>query len=147
MATCVQVCVTRFGVRVDAHACLCAYVCICKRIHVCVCIYICAIFLQLVLRALWKRCSRHSCMCRRIRYTSSSWTSTYTSATQSLQSMHICVCAYVYVCSCIYLCASMILRVGVHMHSCKRILFICTIQSLYYMRVYHRCLFNACMHV
>ena len=28
---------------------------------------------------------------------------------------------------------------GVHMHSCRRILFICTIQSLYYMRVYHRC--------
>jgi hypothetical protein len=30
-------------------------------------------------------------------------------------------------------------RVGVHMHSCRRILFICTVQSLYYMRVYHRC--------
>ena len=28
--------------------------------------------------------------------------------------------------------------VGVHMHSCRRILFICTVQSLYYMRVYHR---------
>ena len=30
-------------------------------------------------------------------------------------------------------------RVGVHMHSCRRILFICTVQSLYYMRMYHRC--------
>jgi len=27
----------------------------------------------------------------------------------------------------------------VHMHSCRRILFIGTVQSLYYMRVYHRC--------
>ena len=25
------------------------------------------------------------------------------------------------------------------MHSCRRILFICTVQSLYYMRVYYRC--------
>jgi len=30
-------------------------------------------------------------------------------------------------------------RVGVHMHSCRRILFICTVQSLYDMCVYHRC--------
>jgi len=29
-------------------------------------------------------------------------------------------------------------RVGVHMHLCRRILFICTVQSLYYMCVYHR---------
>ena len=28
---------------------------------------------------------------------------------------------------------------GVHMHSCRRILVIFTVQSLYYMRVYHRC--------
>jgi len=30
-------------------------------------------------------------------------------------------------------------RVGVHMYSCRCILFICTVQSLYYMRLYHRC--------
>jgi len=30
-------------------------------------------------------------------------------------------------------------RVGVHIHSGRRILFICTVQSLYYMRMYHRC--------
>jgi len=29
---------------------------------------------------------------------------------------------------------------GVHMHSCICILFFCTVQFLYYMRVYHRCL-------
>jgi len=45
--------------------------------------------------------------------------------------MYVCVYVYIY----IYICA----RVGVHMHSCRRILFICTVQSLYCMRVYHRC--------
>jgi len=57
--------------------------------------------------------------------------------------VHVCVYMYVYVyryvcvyvCIYIYICA----RVGVHMHSCRRILFICTVQSLYYMRVYYRC--------
>ena len=34
------------------------------------------------------------------------------------------------------------------MHSCRRILFICTVQSLYYMRVYHRCFLTlACVSV
>jgi len=45
--------------------------------------------------------------------------------------MYVCV----YTCIYIYIHA----RVGVHMHSCRRILFICTLQSHYYMRVYHRC--------
>jgi len=52
--------------------------------------------------------------------------------------MYVCV----YVCIYIYICT----RVGVHMHSCRRILFICTGQSLYYMRVYRRC-FKTCMRV
>jgi len=34
------------------------------------------------------------------------------------------------------------------MHSCRRILFICTVQSLYYMRVYHKCFLTlACVCV
>ena len=45
--------------------------------------------------------------------------------------MHVCVCVCIY----IYIRA----RVCVHMHSCRRVLFICTVQSLYYMHVYHRC--------
>jgi len=45
--------------------------------------------------------------------------------------MYVCV----YVCIYNYIRA----RVGVHMHSCRRILFICTVQSLYYMCVYYRC--------
>ena len=39
-------------------------------------------------------------------------------------------------------------RVGVHMHSCRRIFCICTVQSPYYMRVYHRCFLTlACVCV
>jgi len=48
---------------------------------------------------------------------------------------------YVYMYVCVYACIYIYIhaRVGVHMHLCRRILFICTVQSLYYMRVYHRC--------
>jgi len=73
----------------------------------------------------------------------------------------ICVCMYarigacVYVHICIYVCPLYVFiyiyvhaRVGVHMHLCRRILFICTVQSLYYMRVYHRCFLRpACVCV
>jgi len=47
---------------------------------------------------------------------------------------------HVYMYVCVYVCIYIYIRsrVGVHMHSCRRILFICTVQSLYYMRVYHR---------
>ena len=47
---------------------------------------------------------------------------------------------YVYMYVCVYICIYIYIRarVGVHMHSCRRILFICTVQCLYYMRVYHR---------
>jgi len=48
--------------------------------------------------------------------------------------LHVYMYVCVYVCIYIYIRA----RVGVHMHSCRRILFICTVQFLYYMRVYHR---------
>jgi len=50
-------------------------------------------------------------------------------------SMYMYVYVYVYVFIYIYMHA----RVGAHMHSCRRILFISTVQFLYYMRVYHRC--------
>jgi len=47
---------------------------------------------------------------------------------------------HVYMYVCVYVCIYIYIRacLGVHMHSCRRILFICTVQSLYYMRVYHR---------
>ena len=58
--------------------------------------------------------------------------------------VHVYMYVCVYVCICIYLRA----RVGVHMHSCRLILFICTVQSLYYTREYHRCFLTlACVCV
>ena len=55
--------------------------------------------------------------------------------------VHAYMCVYVYVYVCVYVCIYIYIRarVGVHMHLCRRILFICTVQSLCYMRVYHRC--------
>ena len=62
--------------------------------------------------------------------------------------MYMYVHVYMYV--CVYVCIYIYIRarVGVHMHSCRRILSICTVQSLYYMRVYHRCFLTpACVYV
>ena len=74
--------------------------------------------------------------------------------------MHAYVCVYacvrvyvcVYVCMyfCVYVCMCICVQshVDVCMHSFRRILFICTVQSLYYMRVYHRFFLTlACMCV
>jgi len=58
--------------------------------------------------------------------------------------------AHVYVYVCVYVCIYIYIRarVGVHMHSCRRILFIYTVQSLYCMRVYQRCFLTlACVCV
>ena len=57
---------------------------------------------------------------------------------------------YVYVHVCVYVCIYIYIRVRVdiHMHSCRRIWFIFTVQSLYYMRVHHRCFLTlACVCV
>jgi len=51
--------------------------------------------------------------------------------------MHVYVYKYVCVYVCIQICIRA--RVGMNMHSYRRILFICTVQSLSYMCVYHRC--------
>jgi len=70
--------------------------------------------------------------------------------------VHVCVYGYMCVCVCMYVCISMYVcmcvcvraHVDVRIHSCRRILFICTVQSLYYMRVYHRCFLTlACVCV
>ena len=77
--------------------------------------------------------------------------------------VHLYMYVHVYMYVCVYVCIYMYIRtleiiidlpigfpinniislyirtrVGVHMHSCRRILFVCTVQSLYCMRVYHR---------
>ena len=58
--------------------------------------------------------------------------------------VHVYMYVCVYVCIYIYIRA----RVGVHIHSCRRILFICTVQSLYYMRVRVSQVFlNTCIRV
>ena len=52
---------------------------------------------------------------------------------------------YMYVYGCVYVCAYVFMyiyiraRVGVYMHSCRRIFFVCTVQSFCYVRVYYRC--------
>jgi len=64
--------------------------------------------------------------------------------------VHVYMYVYAYMYVCVYACTYIYIhaRVGVHMHSCRRILFICTVQSLYYMRVYRRCFLTlACVGV
>ena len=63
--------------------------------------------------------------------------------------VHVHMYVYAYMCVCVYVCIYIYIhmRVGVHIQLCRRIFFICAVQSLYYMRVYHWCLFNACMRV
>ena len=55
--------------------------------------------------------------------------------------VHVYMYVYVHMYVCVYVCIYIYIRarVGVHMHSCRRILFICTVQFLYYMHVYYRC--------
>jgi len=63
--------------------------------------------------------------------------------------VHVYMYVYVYMHVCVYVCIYIYIRarVGVHMHLCRRILFICTVQSLYYMRAYHRCFLTlACVY-
>ena len=58
--------------------------------------------------------------------------------------MYMYVHVYMYV--CVYVCIYIYIHVRVG--ACRRILFICTVQSLYYMRVYHRCFLTfACVCV
>jgi len=75
----------------------------------------------------------------------------YVCACMCVSSECMCICMYMYICMSVYMYAYTYIiraRVGVHMHSCRHILFICTVQSLYYMRVYHRCFLTlACVCV
>ena len=56
---------------------------------------------------------------------------------------------HVYMYVCVYVCTYIYIRARVGVYMCLwRILFICTVQSLYYMRVYHRCFLTlACVCV
>jgi len=62
--------------------------------------------------------------------------------------MHASVYVYVYVFVYVFIHIYILARVGVHMHSCRCILFICSVRSLCYMRVYKMCfLTSACVCV
>jgi len=63
--------------------------------------------------------------------------------------VHVYIYVYAYLCVCVYVYIYMYMHthVVVHMHSCRRICFICTVQSLSYMRVYHMYFLNNCMRV
>ena len=62
--------------------------------------------------------------------------------------VYVCVCVCMCFCVYVYMCYCVRAHVDVRMHSCRRILFICSVQSLYYMRVYHRCFLTfACVCV
>ena len=53
----------------------------------------------------------------------------------------MCICMYMYICMSVYMYAYTFIyaRCGcTYALSCRRILLICTVQSLYYMRVYHK---------
>jgi len=122
-----------------AHMCIGIYVCICMHMHMTAyvrlwyCLTRWGIFAKIF--CLCIRVHIHAyvyvCACKRV------WVHVY---------MYVYVYMYVCVYVCIYICIRA--RVGVHMHSCRCILFICTVQSLYYMRVYHRCFWTlACVCV
>jgi len=53
--------------------------------------------------------------------------------------VYMYVYGYAYVCVYVFIHIYTRACVSVHMYSCRRILFICTDQSVFYMRVYHRC--------
>ena len=91
----------------QCRGCACVFVCICMRMHMCVGICICA-FLCI-------GCCVHfgtgllgtSACAGVLLYNTLFDTSSYTSATHSLQGAHICVYAYIHVCACISICLRM----------------------------------------
>jgi len=62
--------------------------------------------------------------------------------------VYVYVYVYMYVCVYVFRHIYIYARVCVNMHSCRCILFICTVQSPYYMRMYHSCFLTpACVCV
>jgi len=113
--TCAYICVCIFVHRLwvsgavlrrvsRCHGCTFAFVCIFMRMHMCVCISICAFS--------YSECCVHfgtgvlgTSACAVVYVTNVFFDITYTSATHSLQDVHINVCAYIYAyaCMCIWI--------------------------------------------
>jgi len=121
-----------------------------QGVHICMCInmYICMhVYMDVYVR-LWHCLTRWGvaveifCLCVGVQIHAI----VYVCACMRVY-VHVRTYVYVYMCVCVRVCIYLFIhaRVGVHMHSCRRIFFICTVQSLYYMRVYHRCFWNTCM--
>jgi len=122
------------GVHMYVYAYICVYACICIWMRMCV--YDISWRVEaLLLRfsvCVWVCMIMHMYMCVHV-----------------CVYMCMCICMYMYICVYVYVCIYMYIhtRVGVHMHWCRRILFICVVQAFYYMRMYRRCFFNNCMRV
>ena len=121
------------------HICVYVYMCV----YACICIWMrmCVYDIAWHVEALLLRFSicAYVCICMRL----------YMCVDVCVY-MCMCICMYMYICMSVNVCIYIYMRarVGVHMHSCRRILFICTVQSLYYMRVHHRCFITpACVCV
>ena len=122
---CVWTCMHTYA---QACMCACTWICACARVRVHAHAYACA------------------CMCTCMRR----WRVLVAAPLWVRVWVHVCVCMYVCMYVCVYVCMCVCVRahVDVRMHSCRHILFICTVQSLYYMRVYHRCFLTlACVCV
>ena len=113
-----------------AHMCICIYMCICMHV------YMDAYMRLWYCLTRWGVVAEIFCLCIDVRVD----VYVYVCACMRVY-VHVHMYVYVYMCVCVYVRKYMYkhTRAGVHMHSCRRIWFICIVQSLYYMRVYHRC--------
>jgi len=120
------------------HICVYAYICVYACIYIYGCVFASMILFD-VLRFLI-----YFCLCIGVR----AHVCVYVCACMCGY-VHVHMYVYVYMCVCVYVCIYMYMHThrGAHMHPYWRILFICTVRSFYYMRVYHRCFFNTSMHV
>ena len=122
------------------HVCVYVYMCV----YACVCVWmrVCVYDIASLIEALLLGFSVCACVCINMRVCVCACVRVW---------IHVYVCVYVCMYFCGYVCMCVCCvraHVDVRMHSFRRILFIRTVQSLYYMRVYHRCFLTlACVCV
>jgi len=123
---------------INAHICNtfaagCAHICICICMCVCMYMYMDAYVGLRYCLTHWGVVAEIFCLCIDVRV----HVCVYVCACMRVY-VHVHMYAYAYMCVCVYVCIYMYMhtRVSVHMHSCRHILFTCTVPSLYYMHVY-----------